>query len=368
MITLKQITSVRDEDFGYGIQILHKYIPHNLCIDSNELIYWIDNYNTKFEDKMYVYVIKSNNDVIGYLQFTHFINKFVFLDYLIVMKNSRTKERMKDIYEQVYNEIYKTGCKSIVLECGNEMNQHDAIVRLYEIMGFNKFNVDYKEPKIDVDLVNQKLSWQELPSTLMSNDTGLISLNVIRTIYFDHYLRWYSLYGMDYTDYISFLHKLIDKYISTIVLIGEMREEDIQKCAELIVGVYQKDGIWLNWTVEDTVRDLKIAFDNPKYKEKYLVARLNGEIIGIAGVAESFMTCAAFELCYATVKHEYQRQGIGTQLTLARIDYIKRFKEHGYIFVSSRYPKFFDKLGFKQVVSKDGEDDAGSGAFCCLKF
>lgn len=150
--------------------------------------------------------------------------------------------------------------------------------------------------------------------------------------------------------------------------IRELTKQDVKECAELIISVYQKDGIWLDWTVEDTIRDLEIVFNNPKYKEKYFIAELNGKIIGVAGVAESFMTCSAFELCYATVKHEYQRKGIGTQLTLVRIDYIKQLKEHGYIFVSSRYPQFFEKLGFKQVMSKDGKDDAGSGAFCCLKF
>lgn len=152
------------------------------------------------------------------------------------------------------------------------------------------------------------------------------------------------------------------------IIIRELTKDDIKECAELIVSVYQKDGIWLNWTIEKTIIDLEISFDSPKYKEKYFVAELNGNIIGIAGVAESFMTCSSFELCYATVKHEYQRKGIGTILTIKRIEYVKSFKKHGYIFVDSRYPKFFDKLGFKQVVNKNSENGDSSGAFCCLKF
>lgn len=209
MIKLKQITSANDKELFVGMQILYKYIPHNLCVNLNELIYWIDEYNIKFKDKMYVYVIKYNDDIIGYLQFTHFINKFVFIDYLIVEKNCRHKKIMSKVYEMINIEINKTGCNSIVLECGNEIKQHNAIVRLYEIMGFNKFNINYKEPKIDVDLVNQSLNWKDVPSILMSNNDNLITADVIQTIYFDHYLRWYSLYGMDYTNYIDFLNSLL---------------------------------------------------------------------------------------------------------------------------------------------------------------
>ena len=151
----------------------------------------------------------------------------------------------------------------------------------------------------------------------------------------------------------------------------EMLESDITECAKLIVDTYQHDGIWLDWTIEDTIRDLKIPFDNPKYKEKYFVAVLDNEIIGVAGVAESFMTCSVFELCYATVKPKYQRKGVGTGLTMKRIEYIKSFRKHGSILTSSRFPDFFTKLAFKRVGDDLDEDDIKSGIIseiCIWKF
>jgi len=153
--------------------------------------------------------------------------------------------------------------------------------------------------------------------------------------------------------------------------IREMSESDIEECAKLVVETYQHDVIWLDWTVDDTIRDLRIAFDSPKYKEKYFVAEVGDETIGVAGVAESFMTCSAFELCYATVKPEYQRKGVGTALTMKRIEYIKSFRKHGSILTSSRFPDFFKKLGFKRVSDDLDEDDIESGIIseiCILKF
>jgi len=164
---------------------------------------------------------------------------------------------------------------------------------------------------------------------------------------------------------------LVPKRIGNLLIdikIREMLESDIDDCAKLIVDVYKAEGIWPNWTIDNTIRDLKVAFDSPKYKEKYFVAVIDNEIIGIGGAAESFMTTNAFELCYGTIKPEYQRKGIGTALTLKRIEYIKSIRKHGYIFTSARYPKFFDKLGFVNVMEKDGKGDSGSGGFCCLKY
>jgi hypothetical protein len=213
MITLKRIFNSKDNDLISGISILQKYVPHNLCVNSNELIYWIDSYNKKFDDQMYCFVIKNDTYVIGWLHFTYFKDKFVFLDYLIVESDYRTKEIMPQIYDLVNQKIDEIGCKSIVLECGNEMPQHDAIVRLYEIFGFKKFNFDYKEPKIDVHLTSQSISWEELPSTLMSKNLSLYNTEVLTTIYFDHYMRWYSMYKLDMLEYSNFITKLINKIV-----------------------------------------------------------------------------------------------------------------------------------------------------------
>jgi len=217
MITLKQIITSYDEDLFRGIDSLNKYIPHNLCIDSRELVHWIDNYNIKFNDQMYCFVIKKNyEEVIGWLQFTHFKDKFVFLDYLIVDQEYRTKEIMTQIYKLVNQKIDETGCNSIVLECGNEMPQHDAIVRLYEMFGFKKFDFEYKEPKVDIYLDNQLMSWGELPSTLMYRNLIVVdSEDVLKTIYFDHYMRWYSLYQLDMSKYDDFLADLINKVLKS---------------------------------------------------------------------------------------------------------------------------------------------------------
>lgn len=150
--------------------------------------------------------------------------------------------------------------------------------------------------------------------------------------------------------------------------IREMLESDISVCTNLIFETYKQENIWIDWSIDNINSDLKKSFNNPRYKEKYFVAVLNDEIIGIAGVGSSIMSTNSFELCYGTVKHEHQRKGIGTSLTIRRIEYVKTFIEHGHIFVSSRYPRFFHKLGFITIMDKYKINGDTDGAFCCLKY
>jgi hypothetical protein len=208
MINIRLISDPNCKDFIEGINILQKYVPTNLCVNSNELVYWIENYNQLFNDIMCVWIIKDEYKVIGYFQTTNFINKFMFIDYLIIEKEYRTKSNMQQIYNIIKPLLIN---KNIVIECGKEMNQHDAIIRLYESFGFKQFDINYKEPKLNVDVINKNMSWSEEESILMYKGNDLIPIDVIQTIYFNHYLRWYSLYKMDYSQYIKFLCELIIK-------------------------------------------------------------------------------------------------------------------------------------------------------------
>ena len=80
------------------------------------------------------------------------------------------------------------------------------------MMGFKQFNIDYIEPKINVELYNQTFNWISVESTLMyRGELGMSLGEILRTIYVKHYARWYSLYDFDLTDYMKFLDELIKK-------------------------------------------------------------------------------------------------------------------------------------------------------------
>ena len=154
-----------------------------------------------------------------------------------------------------------------------------------------------------------------------------------------------------------------DKINIEQIVFRELTAEDICSCTNLILCVYEQDGLIENETKESIAKDLKQSLCCENYKEKYFIAEFNKEIVGVAGVAQSFMSNSSFELFYGTVKKDFQRIGIGSYLTKLRIEYIKEIKKHGYIFVSARYPKFFEKIGFNSIINKKND-----GAICFIEF
>jgi hypothetical protein len=211
MIELKQIKNTNDSDYFEGIKILNKYMTNNTSINSNELTYWIKNYNKKFNNKFYCYVIKKENKVIGWFQFVNFINKFIHIDYLVIEKEYRNNKIFKIIKEH----LNRLSCNLIILECGYEIHKHDSIVRLYKTFGFKKFNFEYKEPKVIIDLQNNKINWIEVPSILMYYGQLIKIDDILNEIFFNHYLLWYQLYEMNFDDYNLFLIKLKNKLLNS---------------------------------------------------------------------------------------------------------------------------------------------------------
>jgi ribosomal protein S18 acetylase RimI-like enzyme len=213
-ITIKPIVSSTDKDLFDCMNLMVKYFPKDCLINSNELIYWIDNYNKKYEDNLFCCPIKSDNVIIGYLEFVHFMGKFIHVDYLVIEKTFRTKEIMSEIYKQIDTMFIKTGCNSIILESGNEINQHDALIRLYNKFGFKKFEINYREPKFNCDLINKEQNWTAVPSTLMGINVNLSVSEVLNTLFFDHYRRWYLIYDSQLVKYSLFLSELIKDIIN----------------------------------------------------------------------------------------------------------------------------------------------------------
>ena len=207
MIKLKFIKSSNDVDLLPGIYILNDNMTINTNINSNELIYWIDNYNKTFDDNFYCYVIKQYDNVIGWLQFVVF-DEFVFVDYLVIKKEFRNFDVL-NMVEDLLSEFDLP----IVVECGSELERHESIVRLYKFNGFKQSDIDYIEPKLDVCLLTKKIEWLSVPSVLMYNGDLKIEIkDIIETIYLKHYYRWYQIYKFDLSKYKKFLKEKINDY------------------------------------------------------------------------------------------------------------------------------------------------------------
>lgn len=203
-ITVKKITSSIDEDFYKGIDLLYAYFPVTTLVGSNELAFWIDNYDQKFSDGFYCFAIKDHGKVIGWLQFVDFTGEFIHIDYLVVDKAHRCKE----VFVAIERLLKIFDSRLIILETVNPV-----AVRLYRRLGFNILPIDYKEPKATINMEQGIITWMEVPSTLMCKGKCDNILEILNKIFFSHYLRWYTMYDVDLSKYSYFLSDLKTRLI-----------------------------------------------------------------------------------------------------------------------------------------------------------
>lgn len=156
--------------------------------------------------------------------------------------------------------------------------------------------------------------------------------------------------------------------------IREMKSSDVNEVAQLISDTYENSNIWEGYRLNEILPEIQYAFTrlneyHPNYViPKYFIAEIDNKIIAVAAIQYSGMSSAAFELSWGTTIPKFQRQGIATALTKHRINWAKSRTHHGYIFVSTRVPKMFERLGFIKIIDRDDTLDSKGSAFYYLKF
>ena len=128
----------------------------------------------------------------------------------------------------------------------------------------------------------------------------------------------------------------------------QIREADIWDSYEMAI-VYRKaldkENVWMDYTEDSILKDM---LSNPNSKFFIAINEFN-EIIGGAGVSESFMSNSVFEFCFLGVLPKYQHQGIGISLINARVKWMKSQKERRslYAITGTRVPDLFRKMGWE---------------------
>lgn len=141
-------------------------------------------------------------------------------------------------------------------------------------------------------------------------------------------------------------------------IIREMKIDDIDNVIIMMNNVFNKENIFLDWRDDKIKKELNLAFISEINNIKYFVAEIKNEIIGVAGIQESFISDSVFELCWMTVKHEYQNNGIGTNLILKRIECAKSISKNNNIriLVCTIVPNMFKKLGFIEFMKPNNNN------------
>lgn len=206
-----------------AIYIYSSYIDYELKTNSQEILYWIDNYDKKFENQsLYCLGFEFNGKIIGYTEFVHLRDKdLIIVDYLIIEKKFRSLDMVATFIALIHDfiNIKQLRYSFIVTEIGwlsekeAPATRSQALVKLLKMNGFKVVKAPFFQPSLNVKLPNHKE--KSILMIFTNNETNQLSqqqfFDIVYDIYFRHYLLWYSYDSQNITEYKNQLEELYEE-------------------------------------------------------------------------------------------------------------------------------------------------------------
>jgi hypothetical protein len=201
---LKRFLTSKDPDFASALLIYVRYTPPSIRSDSREITYWLDHYTTSFGGSLYVFGFYRNKQLVAYAQATYFPKAYLyFIDYVTIDEKHRGNnvffelvEHMKQYLENAHPE-YRYGVTEVMNEPGQDRPSaaKKSLIRLLKFSGFRVIHAPYFQPRLmlndsESELSGSLLIYSPAPLDSIHNETYLA---ILRTIYYEHYLRWMSV-------------------------------------------------------------------------------------------------------------------------------------------------------------------------------
>jgi hypothetical protein len=225
---LKRFASSKSADFPSALLLYVRNTPANVRADTNEITYWLDNFQETFSDNFYVFGFYKNRLLIGYAQAAYFQTERIFaLDYIALDEKHRANgafhefvDQLRDFMEVEHPEYYY-GFAEVVSgsdEQDFESTKGHLLIRLFKHQGFRIIKAPYYQPRVMFDVPESEMkadlmiySRDELKE--ISTETYL---KIINTIYFKHYLRWKQIFPETQPQYRKYLETLYTKVKSGV--------------------------------------------------------------------------------------------------------------------------------------------------------
>lgn len=231
--SVKEIQSSSDHAFARAISIYADHMPPDLRTNTGEITHWLDHYNKTFEDHFHVLSLSVNKDVAGFCELVHLKEtNIVVVDYIAIDRRYRGglevffsfATLVRSFIRERYPAVSYVVVEIAPLKENEEIRYGLPLLRLVRMMGFGVIDATYIQPSL-----GNNNSESELDGALLINPkptTGLLPkqsyLRIVRSIYYDHYVRWYGYHGKDYE---SAYKKNTDRLYAKIV--GHVRKESV---------------------------------------------------------------------------------------------------------------------------------------------
>ena len=209
---MRQFKNSKDKDFLEALSLYSKYVHPDIKTNTNEIVYWINNYNKKYKDKFYVLGFYADEKLVGYSEFVHIIEEnLVIFDYLVIDPLYRKNNVFFEFIEhlKIFIDQEKLHFNYLTAEIGylskekSPAESSQLLVKLFKFVGGKVVKAPYYQPKLG--LYNYDSEMQAVLMLFSYNEIDQISretyLSIVKSIYYKYYLRWYSMHEESKEEY-----------------------------------------------------------------------------------------------------------------------------------------------------------------------
>jgi hypothetical protein len=217
--------------FTDALRLYSNAFPPSLKTNTNEITYWLDNYSKFGGDRFLVFAFYANKHLVGYAQLAYFdATCLVVVDYLVVDKAHRRDNVFFEFIEHLRVAIDASSIQVdyVVAEVALDEMSDDtsakpmSLLRLLRYIGFGVARALYYQPQLGAKNYESKTRAAlaisvtgDVPLKALRRETYL---SIVETIYYRHYLRWYSIYPEEEREYRKHIDKVFREVRDAVAL------------------------------------------------------------------------------------------------------------------------------------------------------
>jgi len=242
---LRRLESSQQEGdvLARALAIYHADTPHLEATATNDFLYWIDRYNDKFDDKLFVFALQVNGNVVGFAECVHFTDQnFIVIDYMTVDDRHKTVAVFLQFYELIREYFrqkaifYDLVVAEILLDNEHKYTESSDFWRA--VMAFERFRVveaDFFQPQLGRTKYETALPARLLVSL---NDASSFDrqtyMMIVETLLLRHYVRWYEPFFSD-AEFRAYQEKAAASVATIRASLGERARLELSEMSPVVL-------------------------------------------------------------------------------------------------------------------------------------
>ena len=215
------------DELSLALNVYVRNTAPSLRTETNEIVHWAQEYNKQFNDRLYLFALKAGGTTIGYSECVYFKDpRIIAIDYICVDEGYKDKSAFY-VFLDFHIDFFERHCpdwRMMTTELGYLSHTDEpseasrSLSRLLKWVGFKVAKHQYFQPKLEPKNHESIMKADLMIYTKDASETitSETFLDIVRTLYFDHYMRWDKPFFEQNPEHTQHIEDLYEKISSSI--------------------------------------------------------------------------------------------------------------------------------------------------------